>query len=90
MSIGDGGASSGAFTSQILASPPLTCSLSSSQRGSVFGGQAPNVAHLHDGHVASPALRGKDGSTHTLTHTLGVLFVHLQHEALLPRFHIAG
>lgn len=34
----------------------LSLSLSLSQCGSVFGGQAPNVAHLHDSHVASSAL----------------------------------
>lgn len=32
----------------------------STQRGSFFGGQAPDVAQLHDGHLAAPAMRGKD------------------------------
>lgn len=40
---------------------PLSRSLSlSAQRGSVVGGQAADVAHLHDGRLAAAALRGKD------------------------------
>lgn len=42
----------------------LSLSLSSSQCGSLFGGQAPDVAQLHDGHLAAPALWGKDKSPH--------------------------